>query len=210
LKSFSGLLYPPRKIPDDAKRLTIIAIGPQSLKLLALRLETVQQAICVSHQPKARQIPPRCSERLLRLRPFFSRSHCSSSIASGHSVADLPENVIRHCLEVFPSPPLRPRWRSGSASHQIRADKSDFYISIYIYERRSLKSVDLSSLGAAAVVPGGERLRRIASDAKLPECRATNPWQGSSPCPLQMPHAGSCHRRSSGNKAVVGGSRTES
>ena len=40
-----GLMYRPPKIPDDAKRLTIVAIGPQSLKFLALRLETVQQAI---------------------------------------------------------------------------------------------------------------------------------------------------------------------
>jgi len=101
-------LYPPRKIPDDAKRLTIVAIGPQSFKFLALRLETVQQAIVFPTNPKARQIPASVQRGLLRLRPFFFRSHCSSSIASGRSVADLPENVIRHCLEVFPVASLRP------------------------------------------------------------------------------------------------------
>jgi hypothetical protein len=58
---------------------------------------------------------------------------------------------------------------------------------IYIYEGTPLKSVDLFSLGAAGVVPRGERLRRIASDAKLQSVAPLTPWQGSSPRPSQMP-----------------------
>ena len=50
-------MYQPRKIPDNAKRLTIIAIGPQSLKFLAAQIPTVQQAVVFPTNPKARKIP---------------------------------------------------------------------------------------------------------------------------------------------------------
>jgi len=47
-----GLMYRPPKIPDDAKRLTIVAIGPQSLKFLALRFGQFSKPLCVPPIPK--------------------------------------------------------------------------------------------------------------------------------------------------------------
>ena len=82
-------------------------------------------------------------------------------------------------MKFFPSPPYG---RDREAGPPVIKFAPRLLYTIYtIYERTSLKSVDLFSLGAAGVVPGGERLRRsIASDAKLQNVAPPTPWQGSS------------------------------
>jgi hypothetical protein len=74
-------MYPQRKIPDDAKRLTTVAIGPQSLKFLALRFGQFSKPLRFPHQSQSASNSYRCSERAAAVETVFFKvalqfKHC--------------------------------------------------------------------------------------------------------------------------------------